>query len=61
MKGAKRYRWLREECPPITSIVSLPRDIFPGCEFHTEILLFNMPKLRPHYLLPEEYLDIKGR
>lgn len=61
VKGAKRYRWLRDECPPITSIVSVPRDIFPGCEFHSEILLFNTPKLKPHYLLPEEYLDIALR
>jgi type I restriction enzyme M protein len=57
VKGARRYRWLRDECPPITSIISLPRDIFPGCEFHSEILLFNMPKLGPHHLLPDEYLD----
>jgi hypothetical protein len=57
VKGARRYRWLRDECPPITGIVSLPRDIFSGCEFHSEILLFNMPKLGPHHLLPDEYLE----
>jgi hypothetical protein len=61
VKGARRYRWLRDEGPGITSIVSLPRDIFPGCEFHSEILLFNMPSLSPHLLLPDEYLDIPGR
>jgi hypothetical protein len=58
VKGARRYRWLRDECPPITGIVSLPRAIFPGCEFHSEVLLFNMARLGPHHLLPEEYLDI---
>ena len=61
VKGARRYRWLREECPPVTSIVSLPRDIFPGCEFHSEVLLFNMPKLGPHHLLTDEYLDLVVR
>ena len=60
-KGARRYRWLRDECPPITSIVSLPLDIFLGCKFHSEILLFNMPKLGAHHLLPEEYLDLDVR
>jgi type I restriction enzyme M protein len=55
-KRSRRYRWLRDCCPPITTIISLPRDAFPGCEFHSEILLFGMPKLRPHYCLPDEYL-----
>jgi type I restriction enzyme M protein len=55
-KRSRRYRWLRDDCPPITSIISLPRDTFPGCEFHCEILLFSMPKLRPHYCLPDEHL-----
>jgi len=35
---------------------SLPRDIFPGVEYHCEILCFNLRKLRPHYFLPDECL-----
>jgi len=31
-------------------------DVFDGVEFHSEILLFNMPKLKPHYFLPDKYL-----
>ncbi len=53
---SSRWRWVRDECPPITSIVSLPRDVFPAVDYHCEVLLFNMPKLRPHYFLPDEYL-----
>lgn len=55
-KVSTRWRWLRDHCPPITSIVSLPVDIFPKVQFHSEILLFNMPKLAPHYFLPDKYL-----
>ena len=52
-KKSKRWRWLRDNCPPITSIVSLPLDIFEKVQFHNEILIFNAPKLKPHYLLPQ--------
>ena len=55
-KGSKRWRWLRDGAPSITSIVSLPRDVFSGVDFHCEVLLFNMPRLRSHYFLPDEYL-----
>jgi hypothetical protein len=55
-KTSTRWRWLRDHCPPITSIVSLPVDVFPNVQFHSEILLFNMPKLNPHYFLPDKYL-----
>ena len=51
-----RWRWLRDHCPAITSIISLPLDIFENVLFHSEVLLFNMPKLKPHYFLPERYL-----
>jgi hypothetical protein len=54
---AARLLWLRDECPPITSIVSLPRDVFPGVEYHCEILIFNMRRLSSHYFLPDECLQ----
>jgi len=54
-QDSKRYAWLRDECPPITSIISLPLDIFPNVLFHSEILLFNMGKLKAHYCLDEKY------
>jgi hypothetical protein len=55
-KRSRRWRWLRDEAPAITSIVSLPTDAFPDVDYHVEILLFNMPRLRPHYFLPDHYL-----
>ncbi|MEW6514945.1 MAG: N-6 DNA methylase [Pseudomonadota bacterium] len=34
--------------PPITSIVSLPKDVFPGVLFHSEVLMFNIQGVPPH-------------
>ena len=56
-RKAARLLWLRDECPPITSIVSLPRDAFPGVEYHCEILMFGLRRLKPHYFLPDECLQ----
>lgn len=53
---SSRWRWLRDECPPISSIITLPHDIWGDAKVHSEILLFNMPKLNPHYFLPDSYL-----
>lgn len=47
--SSKRYLWMREEGPKITSIVSLPLDVFPQVKFHSEMLIFNIPGLEPHY------------
>ena len=56
-----RYAWLRDECPPITSFVPLPLDVFAQAGgdrtlVHSQILFFNMPKLAPCYLVPDKYL-----
>jgi hypothetical protein len=50
-KKSKRWRKVRDDYPEIKSIISLPLDIFPGVLFHTEILIFNLDDLRPHYFL----------
>ncbi len=55
-RKSKRWRWLRDIYPQITSIISLPLDIFEGVEFHNEILIFNVDGIQPHYFLPEEAL-----
>ena len=47
---SSRWNWLKETIE-ISSIVSLPCDCFEKVKFHTEILIFNVPKLKPHYLL----------
>jgi len=35
--------------PAITSIVSLPKDIYDGVLFHSEVLIFNIDGLAGHY------------
>lgn len=52
-----RWRKMRDKFPPITSIISLPLDIFPSVEFHSEIIIFNLPELDSHYWLPEKYIN----
>tara|TARA_R100001443_G_scaffold40836_1_gene54222 strand:- start:7934 stop:8515 length:582 start_codon:yes stop_codon:yes gene_type:complete len=53
-KKSKRRKKLINDYPPISSIISLPLDIFEGVKFHTEILCFNCPWLKPHYTYGEE-------
>lgn len=47
------WQWCRDEWPPITSIVSLPRGTFKGVNETVEILLFRAPHLLPHYFLSD--------
>jgi len=43
-------KFLRGEYPPIASIISLPtKGLWAGVIFHSEILIFNIPNLQPHY------------
>lgn len=47
-------RWLKfaeHEYPPITAIVSLPKDVFDGILFHSEILIFNLKMEQGHYFV----------
>ena len=57
-KISKRWKWLRDKMPPITSIISLPLDIFKKVQFHSEILIFNCPELKPHYFLESSRKDL---
>ncbi len=45
-------RWNKfctHQYPEISSIISLPKDCFKGVLFHSEILIFNIKNLKPHY------------
>lgn len=60
-KASQRFRYLRDNWS-ITSIVSLPINIFKKAngeqvKFHTEVLLFNISGLNPHYFLSENVLS----
>lgn len=49
--SARWKRFVDHEYPPITSIVSLPKDVFPNVLFHSEVLIFNLPRLKGHYFV----------
>ena len=51
---SKRWKKIDSVYPDITSIISLPVNCFDDTLFHTEILCFNLPCLKPHYLLPSD-------
>ncbi len=54
-KQGKRWsKFIQGNYPPISSIISLPHDIFPAVEFHSEILIFNIKGLQPHYFYHEK-------
>lgn len=54
-KGSARAQWLSESnAPKIMSIISCPRDMYDKTQFHSEIILFNIPKVEPHYWMSEE-------
>lgn len=56
--GSPRKRWIKNTLE-INSIISCPRDLYPETEFHSEIILFNCKKVRPHYWMidPPEKKD----
>lgn len=45
-----RWNWLKDNLE-ISSIISLPVNCFGKVKFHSEILIFNVPQLKPHYLV----------
>ncbi len=50
MRSSRRWRkFASGEYPEIRSIIALPKDVFDGILFHSEILLFNMDGLKGHY------------
>tara|TARA_Y100001963_G_C6733752_1_gene425246 strand:+ start:525 stop:1073 length:549 start_codon:yes stop_codon:yes gene_type:complete len=50
-KKSARWKKLRDNYPPITSILSLPLDCFDKTLFHCEVLFFNLKRLEPHYFI----------
>lgn len=51
-------RWMKfanGEYPPITSIISLPKDVFKGILFHSEVLVFNIKMEQGHYFVSSSH------
>ena len=52
---SKRWRkFIDGTYPPITSIISLPKNLFEGILFHSEVLAFNIFGLKGHYFCGNE-------
>ena len=51
---SKRWKkFINGTYPEITSIVSLPKNLFDGILFHAEVLIFNIRGLKGHYFYHE--------
>jgi len=50
-KTSKRWMKVKNYYPEITTIISLPLDAFDNTLYHSEILCFNTPFLKPHYFI----------
>ena len=51
-ENSKRWmKFVNDEYPPITGIVSLPKDVFEGILFHSEVLIFNLKMDNGHYFV----------
>lgn len=51
-------RWIKfvdGTYPEICSIISLPKDVFDGILFHSEILIFNVKRLKGHYFYDGDF------
>nr|CAL00075.1 hypothetical protein SPICINP17_004 [Spiroplasma citri] len=48
-KSARWKRFIKNDYPEISSIISLPKDIYKEVMFHSEIIIYNINNLRPHY------------
>lgn len=49
LSSARWSRFVSGEYPEICSIIALPKDVYKGVLFHSEILIFNIHGLRAHY------------
>jgi predicted RNA methylase len=48
--ASPRWQWIRDHTQ-ITGIMSLPLDVFQGVKFHSEVLFFNLPRIKAHYFM----------
>jgi type I restriction enzyme M protein len=54
LESERHRKFDQGEYPPISSRITLPKNIFPSVVFHSEILIFNIPNLQPHYFYSHE-------
>lgn len=49
MTSRRWQKFVSGAYPEIASIISLPKDIYQDVLFHSEVLIFNVAGLKPHY------------
>ena len=49
VKSGRWMKFTKGAYPEITSIISLPKNIYDDVMFHSEVLIFNLPRLKGHY------------
>ena len=55
-ENSKRWmKFINKEYPPITGIVSLPKDVFENVLFHSEVLIFNIKEINGHYFVKNSH------
>ena len=54
LKSKRHEKFENGIYPPIVSRITLPKNIFPDVIFHSEILIFNITGLEPHYFYQEK-------
>lgn len=55
-ENSKRWmKFVNEEYPPITGIISLPKNVFENIQFHSEVLIFNLKMEQGHYFVKNHY------
>jgi N-6 DNA Methylase len=54
LESKRHQKFTNGTYPAISSLITLPKNIFPGVTFHSEILIFNIPNLEAHYFFNYE-------
>ena len=49
LESLRWRRFVTHEYPEIKSLIALPKDVYDGVLFHSEILIFNINGLKSHY------------
>lgn len=60
MKSKRRQWFLGKNTPEISSVVSCPIDLYPNTLFHSQILLFNIKRVKSHYWCPNPPKETYG-
>lgn len=52
-QSSRWKKFIDDEYPAITAIISLPKNVFENVLFHSEVLVFNLPMKQGHYFVKD--------